>query len=67
MAMAFSKQTRKKMEDLIFNFFSKIDPSGKNTKKYKEFFGKMNDSQFQAFFNKFFLENMERFVLMNNN
>ena len=54
MAMAFSKQTRRKMEDLIFNFFSKIDPSGKNTKKYKEFFGKMNDSQFQAFFNKFF-------------
>ncbi|MDY5647008.1 MAG: hypothetical protein SPF22_08410 [Candidatus Onthovivens sp.] len=54
MAMAFSKQTRKKMEDLIFNFFSKLDPSGKNTKKYKDFFGAMSDSQFQSFFNKFF-------------
>ena len=54
MAMAFSKQTRKKMEDLVFNFFSKLDPSGKNTKKYKDFFGSMSDSQFQSFFNKFF-------------
>ena len=54
MALAFSKQIRTKMEDTIYKFFSLLDPSGNNTKKYKDFFGKMTDSQFKSFFDRFF-------------
>lgn len=57
--MAFSKQVRKQMEDTIYTFFTKLDPTGKNTKKYKDFFGKMSDGEFQKFFNHFFSSNHE--------
>lgn len=54
MSMAFSKSVRKDMETLIYNFFSKLDPTGKNTAKYKAFFGKMSDNEFKSFFDNFF-------------
>lgn len=54
MSMAFSKSVRKDMENLIYTFFSKLDPTGKNTEKYKIFFGKMSDTQFKSFFDNFF-------------
>ena len=57
--MAFSKQKRKLMEDTIYTFFTKLDPTGKNTKKYKDFFGKMSDGEFQKFFDKFFSNNRD--------
>lgn len=52
--MAFSKQVRAEMEEVIYTFFTLIDPSGANTAKYKAFFGKMTDDQFKGFFDKFF-------------
>ena len=52
--MAFSKKLRADMEELIYNFFSKLDPTGANTAKYKAFFGKMSDEQFKKFFDRFF-------------
>ena len=41
--------TRKSMENLIYRVFSAMDPTGKNTEKYKEKFKKMNDKQFESF------------------
>ena len=46
--MAFSKQVRAEMEEVIYTFFTLIDPSGANTAKYKAFFGKMTDDQFKG-------------------
>jgi hypothetical protein len=54
MVMAFTKQLRNDMESLIYTFFSKLDPSGANTAKYKAFFGKMSDAEFKSFFDRFF-------------
>ena len=42
------------MEELIYKFFTLLDPTGANTAKYKAFFGKMTDEQFKSFFDKFF-------------
>ena len=54
MTMAFSPKVRKEMENLIYNFFSLLDPSGNNTTKYKNFFGNMSDQEFKKFFDDFF-------------
>ena len=43
------KATRKAMEDLVYAVFSKMDPTGMNTKKYKELYSKMSDKQFEAY------------------
>lgn len=45
---------RKKMEKLIYSFFSAFDKSGSNTKKYKELFQPMTDAQFKKYFTNFF-------------
>ena len=52
--MALSKQTRKQMEEMVYNSFNLLDTTGENTKNYKELFGKMNDSQFDSFFKNLF-------------
>lgn len=55
--MTFSKKVRAEMEETIYTFFTLLDPTGANTAKYKDFFGKMTDDQFKAFFDKFFKDN----------
>lgn len=45
---------RKKMESLIYKFFSAFDKTGSNTKKYKELFQPMTDAQFKKYFTAFF-------------
>ena len=45
---------RTKMEKLIYDFFSAMDKSGSNTKKYKDKFQNMSDAQFKKYFTAFF-------------
>lgn len=52
--MAFTKKKREEMEQVIYQTFDKLDPSGRNTKRYKDFFGQMDDKAFQKFFDHFF-------------
>ena len=49
-----SEEKRKEMETLIYDFFDAMDKSGTNTKKYKEMFSSMTDSEFDKFFKDFF-------------
>lgn len=44
---------RKKMEKLIYDFFSAFDKSGVNTKRYKDQFEPMSDTEFKRFFDMF--------------
>lgn len=60
--MTFAKK-RSQMEELIYKTFSALDPSGTNTEKYKAIFSKMSDSQFDAFFKKFFKNKDEYLIL----
>jgi hypothetical protein len=55
------KEKRKKIETLIYGTASRFDKSGRNTKKFKEFFGKMSDEQFTKWANKFFKDDEENF------
>ena len=50
------KVTRKRMEDLIYNFFDLFDPTGRNTEWYKNKFKDMSDAQFDKFFGTLFKE-----------
>ena len=54
---------RKKIEDLVLKFFSIIDTSGKNTKKYKEFYAQMSDGEFSAYMNNFIKDEKANFYL----
>ena len=45
---------RKKMEKLIDDVISTIDPSGVNAKKYRNMFQTMDDKQFDEYFQKLF-------------
>lgn len=45
---------RKKMEKLIYDTFSALDKTGANTKRYKDAFSSMTDSQFDKFFKDLF-------------
>ena len=54
MSMAFSKAVRKEMENLIYNFFDKLDPTKQNSTRYRDFFSKMTDKEFQKYFDNFF-------------
>lgn len=56
-------EKRKKMEDLIYKFFTAIDKSGTNTKKYKDQFQDMSDNQFNEFFKAFFADEKAYLVL----
>lgn len=48
------KKTRLRMEDHLYGFLNKFDPSGKNTEYYKNKFNKMNDKEFYTFFKTLF-------------
>ena len=45
---------RAKMEALIYKFFTAFDKTGANTKRYKELFQPMSDTQFKSYFKGFF-------------
>ena len=55
---------REKMEKTIYSFFSAIDKSGKNTKKYKDLFEPMIDAQFKKYFKELF-ENKNAYLILN--
>lgn len=70
-----TKQKRQKMEKLVYDTFSALDPSGANTKKYKEFFEGLSDTKFDKFFKELFASDefltldiidYERTLKMNN-
>ena len=52
--MAISSNKRKKMEKLIYDFFDAFDKSGTNTKKYRDLFSPMSDTQFDNYFKALF-------------
>lgn len=54
---------RKKVESLIYSIFDTLDKSGRNTKFYKDMFGKMSDPQFHNFMKKFLKDDTENFYL----
>lgn len=45
---------REKMEKLIYDTFDALDPTKSNTKKYKQMFSSMTDTQFDKFFKELF-------------
>ncbi len=45
---------RKEIETDVFTLLDDMDPSGKNTKRMKDFLSKMSDKEFYAFFDEFF-------------
>lgn len=59
----FNKTKRAKMENLIYGFFDKIDPSKINTNFYRSFFSKMTDKEFDSFFDRFFKDDNAYLVL----
>lgn len=59
----FNPQKRKKMEKLIYDFFTAIDPSGSNTKRYKEMFSAMTDKAFDTYF-KLFFEDEKAYLIL---
>lgn len=61
--MALTEEKRKRMEKLIYDTFNKLDPTGSNTKKYKEKFSVMSDKQFDSFFKQFFNNPKEYLIL----
>lgn len=56
-------EKRKKMEELIYKFFDAFDKSGKNTKKYKELFQPMSNTQFDNYFKAFFADENAYLIL----
>lgn len=58
-----TKEKRAKMEKLIYDVKTAIDPTGRNTKKYKELFKNMSDKEFDNFFKELF-SNEERYLTL---
>ncbi|ALN97827.1 hypothetical protein Bp8pS_148 [Bacillus phage vB_BpuM-BpSp] len=58
-----NKTKRQKIEALITKVISTLDVTGLNTNKYKKFFGKMTDSQFDQYMRKFLKDEDENFYL----
>jgi len=54
---------RKKVEELIYGVFDRLDKSGKNTAYYKELFKGMSDQSFHAMMKKFLKDKDENFYL----
>lgn len=61
--MPVSPATRKKMESLIYDVFTALDPTGTNTEKYQKMFSGMSDAQFDGFFKKMFASETEYLIL----
>lgn len=54
---------RKDIEQMIYDTFDALDPSGENTNKYKLLFSSMNEKQFEDFMKEFLDNEDENFSL----
>lgn len=54
---------RKKMEKLVYDTFSALDKTGRNTERYKKMFNSMTDKQFDTFFKSIFNDPYQYLVL----
>lgn len=61
--MAINKNTRTKMEKLIYDTFATLDPSKTTADKYRSMFKKMSDVEFDKFFKELFSKEDEYLVL----
>lgn len=61
--MAINKATRNKMEKLIYDTMSALDPSNTSADKYKNMFKKMSDAEFDKYFKTLFSNEDEYLVL----
>jgi hypothetical protein len=53
---------RKQMLKVIYGVFNTMDPTGSNTKKYKDMFEPMSENQWKAFWKEFF-ENKDHYLI----
>jgi hypothetical protein len=58
-----TKSKREKAESLIYRVLSILDKTKINVVKYKEFFGKMSDDEFDKYMNKFLADEDENFYI----
>lgn len=61
--MAITKAKRAKMENLIYDTFKALDPTGVNEKKYRAMFHGMTDNEFDRFFKDLFA-NEDRYLIL---
>lgn len=54
---------REKMEKIVYDVFDKLDPTKRNTQKYKELFASMTDAQFDKFFKELFKDPSSYLIL----
>lgn len=54
---------RAQIEQLIYDTFDALDPSGANTNKYKMFFSDMDDKHFEKWIKDFLANDEENFIL----
>lgn len=54
---------REYIENLIYDFYNELDPSGANTDKMKAYFQSMSDTEFEKFFKQFLKDDSENFTL----
>ena len=54
---------RLKIEKLIYDTFNELDPTGVNTRKYKEMFSTMSNEKFAQYMKKFLADDTENFIL----
>lgn len=54
--MAITPAKRKAMEEMVYQTFQKLDPTGRNTKMYQDLFKDMSDTQFDNFFKELFAD-----------
>ena len=57
------KNTRKRMEQVIYDTFDALDPSGVNTDRYEKMFKPMSDTEFEKFFKMLFSNDSEYLIL----
>jgi len=58
-----SKKKRKEIEEKIYETFSVLDRTNKNTEHYKKLFSNMTDAQFQNYFERMFKSEDNNFFL----
>ena len=58
-----NKNTRKRMEQVIYDTFDALDPSGVNTDRYEKMFKPMSDTEFEKFFKMLFSNDNEYLIL----
>ena len=54
---------RKQIQQLIYDFYDALDPSGSNTDKYKAIFEPMDDKEFEKYMKEFLSKDDENFIL----